>query len=321
MDDVENVSPRRSEGGFGYRLVRSRKKQLLAVLFSFLLILFILSRIYYALTDDFRLANISSTIPFRPEWDIPELSSEEKARVFAILDQPFFYIGKGAQSYAFLSEDKQYVFKLFKFKHLRPNWLVGILPDIWPFSEYKRSNIAKKERLIDVTFGGYRLGYEQHRAESGLLFIHLNKTSHLNHDVTLFDKMGRKHDIDLDGFVFVVQQTIIPFKEKLKRAIETGRTEDAIKMIDAVMNLYLSEYQKGIYDRDLGALHNTGFIGDRAVRLDLGKLLKEPKMQDPEVAREHLILVMERLEKRLHQAYPEHSALLMNPIRQKFLAQ
>ena len=33
-----------------------------------------------------------------------------------------------------------------------------------------------KQKKLDGVFAGYRLAYEVHRVESGLLFIHLNKT-------------------------------------------------------------------------------------------------------------------------------------------------
>ena len=83
--------------------------------------LFGIARLYYRLTDDFRLANITYELPFKPSWKVPSLTKEEYSRLAQITNQKFTYIGKGAQCYAFASEDGEYVLKFFKFKHLKPN--------------------------------------------------------------------------------------------------------------------------------------------------------------------------------------------------------
>jgi hypothetical protein len=67
--------------------------------------------------------------------------------------------------------------------------------------------------------------------------------------------------------------------------LNKGDTAEAIAMINKTFDLYMSEYKKGIYDRDHGVMHNTGYItlNDgtvRAVHLDVGKMSKEPKMKE-----------------------------------------
>jgi len=58
------------------------------------------------------------------------LSDQEHQELAQILNQKFSYIGKGAQCYAFVSDDQLYVLKFFKFKHLKPNLLVDLIPSI-----------------------------------------------------------------------------------------------------------------------------------------------------------------------------------------------
>ena len=43
--------------------------------------------------------------------------------------------------------------------------------------------------------------------------------------------------------------------------------------------MYISEYKKGIYDRDHGVMHNTGFVEDYPFHLDVGKFSKEESMR------------------------------------------
>lgn len=287
--------------------------QRLCISFCAIVFLFGLVRLYYRLTDDFRIANMTYELPFRSDWEIEKPSADEWKKLEAMLDQSFSYIGKGAQSYAFLSQDQRYVIKFFKFKHLKPNWLVNILPDIFPFHEYKTQNIARKERLFNSVFSGYKLGYDVHREESALLFIHLNKTSYLKRQVKVFDKIGRSHDIDLDQTIFVLQENVTSFRTTLQEALARKDLQRAAEKIDRMLSLYLSEYEKGIYDRDHGVLHNTGFIGERPVHLDLGKMSRELNMRDPKTAQTDLALVVAKIQKWLDQNYPQYTTALMEP--------
>ena len=102
--------------------------------FLVVLLVFGAVRAYYRLTDDFRLSNISYPLPFQENLQIPPLAELERAQIINILSQNYSYLGKGAQSYAFRSQDGQYVLKFFKFKHLKPNVLEQYLPNISLYS-------------------------------------------------------------------------------------------------------------------------------------------------------------------------------------------
>src|SRR5688572_10653905 len=92
---------------------------------------FALIRGYYFLTDDFRIGNIIYPMDKREEWIFNE-STDEEFKISQILNQEYTYIGKGAQCYAFGSQDGKYVLKFFKFKHLKPSYLISLIPEIGP---------------------------------------------------------------------------------------------------------------------------------------------------------------------------------------------
>src|SRR5437868_3279127 len=75
-----------------------------------LLLLYGVERFCHKQTDGFSIYNISSNLSFREEWEIPQETTEAKI----ILAQPFYYLGKGAQSYVFESEDGNFVLKFFR---------------------------------------------------------------------------------------------------------------------------------------------------------------------------------------------------------------
>jgi hypothetical protein len=138
-------------------------------------IIFFLARGYFRLTDGFRVSNMTYDMPHNPDWEVPPLSDQEKKEVDSILNQPFNYVGKGAQSYVFASKDGKYVIKFFKFRHLRPSWIIDALPE-WDFlKDYREKNRERKNRLIMVVFSGYKLAYDELRNQSGIVYLHLNK--------------------------------------------------------------------------------------------------------------------------------------------------
>ena len=283
-----------------------------------ILVTFFSVRIYYRLTDDFNVANMTYEIPFNPEWEASQLTPAEQAELKGVLHQPFSYVGKGSQSYVFVSQDNKYVIKFFKFKHLKPKWWVDALPSLPYLDEYRQWQAARKKRLLNSVFSGYKLAYDVHKEEAGLVFLHLNKTSDLNVKVTLIDKIGRKHILNLDPIVFIIQRNAKTTREVLAEALEKGDMPLVKRGVAQIFDLYRKEYSKGIYDRDHGVLHNTGFVGDNPIHLDVGKLSKDSNMQRPEVFRGDLEKIVVKYDTWLEREYPEAHTELMVFIRDQF---
>lgn len=284
-------------------------------IFILFLLSFVAVRIYYRASDDFRIANISYDIPYRSEWEIPPLTTDEKKDLEVILDQKFYYIGKGAQSYAFGSEDGSYVIKFFKYKHLKPSWIVQNLPGIGPIKAFKDRVKARKQHKLDCVFNGYRLAYEVHKNESGLIYVHLNKGDELNKKVTLIDKLGFQRSVNLDDVNFIVQERVDTSRKAIYSALKRENVGKAKQYIHSLLALYLSEYNKGIYDHDHGVLHNTGFVGDRAVHLDVGKLYRDENIHKPEFAQQDLALVVAKISKRVFERFPNLHAEVADCMR------
>lgn len=268
--------------------------------------IFGITRLYFRTTDDFRIGNITYEMPYHQEWEIPPLSSEEKNQLESILAQKWYYIGKGAQSYAFHSADDKYVLKFFKFKHLRPNWVMNLMPPLAPLIEYRHRQAVRKDRKLYGVFDGYRLAYAVHKNESGLLFIHLNTTHNLHKTTTVFDKIGLHRTIHLDDVVFIVQEKAQTTRSVINDALKKGELSLAQRRIRQIIDLYLAEYQKGIYDKDHGVMHNTGFVGDRPIHLDVGKLTKEPEMTQPQFWQPDLERIGWKFALWIKESYPQY---------------
>lgn len=270
-------------------------------------ILFAAARVYYALTDDFRISNITYGYPYVESWVSPEPTKDEEAQVMDILSQPFHYIGKGAQSYAFVSEDGKYVLKFFKFKHLRPSWFIDSLPSIGFLKTYKEKQQYRKQKKLFGVFQSYKLAYDVDRAESGLHFLQLNVTGNPKREVTVIDKIGLKHTIQLESIPFLLQDKGLTLRTVIGDHLAKGEIEQAKHRFGLILEMYAGEYKKGVYDHDHGVMQNTGFIGDRPFHLDVGKLYREESMRDLAVAKKDALGVTEKMNEWVAKNYPGYS--------------
>jgi len=262
--------------------------------------LIFLTNVYKEIAYRFCLSNICyEKTNFRPKEFISPSPNEE---VLAILNQKFHYLGQGNQSYAFESEDSKYVLKFFKFGHLKP----FSLPIPFLQEHFKAKAKSQEKRFLKV-FEGYKIAYTEDPENSALLFIHLNKRDHLKKELFLRDRFGIAHTINLNDVAFVLQEKVIPTKEVFKQLFKQQDIEGVKRRIGQLFDLYIAQYKKGLYDRDHNLMYNTGFKGKKAIRLDVGKLRKEPFFKEPANYRKDLEkIAFERILRWVKKYYPDY---------------
>lgn len=247
-----------------------------------------LGRLYYRLTGGFTLANITYNLPYDARWDTLPLSEEEKGQVRQILGQKFTYLGKGCQSYVFKSEDDRYVIKFFKYQRFRPQaWLdhVTFVPGM---TAYRQDKIEKKRSKLEGVFTSWKIAYEQLRPETGVLYIHLNKTGNLNQTVRLYDKMGFEHILNLDDYEFMLQKKANLLCPTLEALASEGKMNEAQALIDRLLQLIVSEYKRGYADNDHALMQNTGVYDTHPIHIDVGQFVRNRKIQNTSVANQEL---------------------------------
>lgn len=282
-----------------------------------LVAIFIAARIYYYLTDDFRISNITYEMPYEASWQIPPLNPQEEANLDKILDQPWTYLGKGAQSYVFKSEDGRYVLKFFKFKHLRPSWFHDLIPSIGPLKDYKAKQEARKQRKLYGVFQSYKLAYDIDKEASGLNFIQLNVKGNPKRTVVVTDKLGIKRTINLEDVPFILQDQGQTFRNVLTELLQNGDVVTAEHRIGQILDMYAEEYKKGIFDHDHGVMQNTGFVGDRPLHLDVGKLLPNDAMKQKENAKQDAQVVAKNINEWIEKKYPKYKERVSKYIENK----
>lgn len=229
---------------------------------------------------------VSSSLPADSQWSLPPLKREEKEQIQAIIAQKFTFLGEGAQAIAFQSADGKYVLKLFKMRRFTPSLADQLCPHV----------VRRRLRNLRWVFNGYKNAYHDLRQETGLVWIHLAKTHNLHQWITLIDQEGKEHRLNLDTTEFVIQEKAELIFKRLERLYQEGKKDEAQKAIDALLQLVQHRIEKGYADRDKAVSNNYGFVGDRPIQLDIGRLYKGCKEGQ-----------LEHVERRIERWKAEHS--------------
>lgn len=209
-------------------------------------------------------------------WNIPPLSSSELKDLDQILNQKFTYYSKGSQAYVFISEDKKYILKFLKQQKLRTNSWLAYIP--LSFNPHYQARLFKESKC-DATFSACTTAYKELKDKTGLVYVHINNAQDLNKKVTVFDKNGREHRVDIDQTSFYVQKHAQLIYSRISEVMYNENIEEAKKIISSVFLLIDFLGKKGVVDNDPILRKNFGLIDDVAVQIDIGKLRIDPKRQ------------------------------------------
>ena len=252
-----------------------RSKWVLLALIPFLA--YGVARFCHVQTDGFKMSKIRSNCPRSQLSKGSDLPKD----LDATLSQPFTYLGKGKQSFAFLSEDQTTVLKLFNNRYQRKIvWFSRL-----PFSQDKVIYLQSKLELLNAS---YELAFKQLQSKTGLLYLHLSPTEHLKRTVTLIDKLGIAHRIPLDTTGFALQKRGTLAYAHLSHLMKEGKREEALQALRSMLDLILSRCKLGIADNDPLIRTNLGFIESIPFYIDIGPFSKdacerETKIYVPEV--------------------------------------
>jgi hypothetical protein len=235
-------------------------------------------------SSKFEVPNISSSLAYRPDWETTSLNKEESKELDAILDQKFTYCGRGGQCWVFASADSKYVIKFFKYDRMRTQG-------------YKKT--------IERTFCSYKLSYDVLRQETGVVYLHLNKTQSLHKTITVRDDRHRHFKIDLDDKEFLIQRKAKQIFPAISAHMKKGQIDSAKQLLSSVIQLVIARSDKGIKDLDPFPRNNCGCFDDQAVFIDVGSFIPDESLKSPEGRKKEVARVMDRFMNWLKRDYPE----------------
>lgn len=292
---------------------KKAKKIKVFTLFSFsiipLLVLF-LGLFFFTSNSGFSVSKITSTLPYNEKWEVTPLTKEEKAPLEDIFSQTFIYLDSGTNSYSFVSQDGKYVLKFFKMKRLLPNKWLNHVPIPKILDGYKFEKVEKRDKNLGTLFESCKIAFEQLREETGLVYVHMNKTKEWKRKVHVIDNKQKQHFIDLDSIEFVVQKRVIPFEQRIAKLMQKEDTVRAKKAISSTLKLLADSCQKGIHFKEIKDnslfLKNYGFVGDTAVFVDISAFEKiEDDMLSPSYYKTDILHAGARIVSWLKENHPE----------------
>lgn len=253
-------------------------------------------------TDGFTIAKITSDLSYYPDWETKEILGDEEVR--SILSKPFYYLNKGAQVFAFESEDGRYVLKFFRHDHMRPRFWLSHLP--------LKGHQRRIEKLHE-TFSSYRLASEAFREEAGIIFLHLNKTHSLHKTIEIIDKIGIHHQLQADDIEFVIQKKADLLYPTLQRWISDGKSEEVRHALSSVVSYLKKRCHRSIFDKDPNLETNFGIADGKLLQIDVGRFhSRHPYTQ--EESKDELIRATDHLYHFLLEKSPEFGTYLREQI-------
>lgn len=254
-------------------------------------------------THGFRPYLILSNLPNDPRWEVAPLSAAEQEQINQKLNQSFTFLGSGGWCFAFLGEDQTTVLKFYRHSHLALNF---------PFKDVSLEKLrfmsapwpVGASYAQELNFVSCSLLYKEVKERTGLLYVHLNKTEGLHPPVTLFDAIGVKHTIDLDSTEFIVQDKVDLILPHFDLLMKKGEVDKAKRCVKDTITCFLELYEKGIWDTDTSLKKNYGFIGDKAVALDLSSFIFDPSLKNARDYTQKIRRKTRRLERYLKKHHP-----------------
>lgn len=278
------------------------------------LMLYGVGRLYFQVTGGFLLSNIASDFSHDPRWDTRHLSEGEKKSVDQVLSQEFHYLGKGCQSYVFLSDDGEYVIKFLKYQRFRPQFYLEWFSFIPVVGNIRQEKIVKKRQKLDDLCSSWKIAFDDLQTETGLVYVHLNKTDHLHDTLIIRDKIGRKHELNIDDYEFLVQRRATMLCSQLEEMMAQGKDAEAKELLTKLLQMVVSEYSRGLADNDHALMQNTGVLEGRPVHVDVGQFVKDETMKDPNFYNQELFNKTYKFRIWLQEKYPGLLAHLDNEL-------
>jgi len=269
----------------------------------------------YKKTDGFALYKILSNLAFHSEWEARNKEDQSSSELLKILDQPFYYLAKGAQSYVFASADGKSVIKFFRIYHMSPPLWMKALTFPQVLQPFKVRKIISKQNELNKDFLSYKIAFDEMKEETGLLYLHLNKTSHLKKSLRIYDKIGIAYDLDLDKMEFLVQKKANLVFPAVDALIKTEGVEAAKEAICNLVKLLLTRCEKGIFDKDPDLNTNFGFLGRLPIQIDIGRFCHQTEQKTASAHQEEIMRITDNFRQWLDANHPTLSESLLTEIQ------
>lgn len=235
--------------------------------------------------------------------------SIDKEELNQILDQPFYYLAKGAQAYVFISKDGRYVVKLFKGQHYNLGAWLKFLRNIPFVSQSIEGSIERKAKRRADSFQSYMIAYNKIPEETGVLFLQIDDNSHglieSGKEISVTDHLGEQYFVNLSETNFMIQYTADMVWPRIESEMRLEQDDEARKLISKMIEHIFRRCSKGVANMDVAFGQNHGYIDDRAILVDVGCLVEKNFIEDYQLLRQEVYKSLRKFRIWIERFYPE----------------
>lgn len=237
----------------------------------FIIVILLVS--FHFVTDGFKLNKIIPSHKLLEE----DLCSIDNG-VLNILDQKYYYLGKGRQSFVFESEDGNYVLKLIRYHRISPSFLAKI-PFLYSFVGSKEIKHLDQRYLLMME--SFNIAEKYLKEQTALVYLHLKNDRSIPKKTIFVDRLNRTIDLNLNYFGFVIQKKGEILGPKFVNLQKIKDLKMVQKIIDSYLDTISFRISMGITNKDHNWETNYGICNGIIKEIDIGRLcfLKEKMSQ------------------------------------------
>ena len=135
--------------------------------------------------------------------------------------------------------------------------------------------------------------------------MHINPTHFLNKKITVCDRNGKNHTIDLDRTSFYIQRRAQLIYPRISDLMRAGDSERCKNILASVIRLIAKLGKKGVCNKDLSLYKNFGVINDKAVQLTITKFQIDQTAACQQSNQNQIMPVIETFRRWVQKNYPE----------------
>jgi hypothetical protein len=213
----------------------------------------------------FSAKKITMPLPEKAPWNLSPIACNDK--VLKILDQPFKFLGRGGQVFAFESEDEKYVIKFIRFDLLTPTLTMRL--NRYFFQDHY-SYVKKSKRYFEAMQSYYR-SFTELSDLTSTLYAHTVKSDSLNKKIVLTDKLGKNYTLDLNSAGFVLQKKVCLLGDVLVDLQKNGEDIKIRRVLEDYLTVLKKRSDRGYWIKDHNQfLRNYGMVDGRVYEIDVG---------------------------------------------------
>jgi hypothetical protein len=245
-----------------------------------------LERFCHKETDGFTISKIRKTTDKAPSH--PALLKNSDL-LFTLLNQPFSYLGRGGQCYAFASEDGKYILKLLKYNNHYPRIWFSLVPFPFGLEKFRQNKLSCKRKRLKEEYASYAIAQKELHNETGIFYFHLEKNTLPPLSLHIIDKLGIHHHLPADNYQFYIQKKGLPFYASLEKLLKEKGEASVKHVLDEFVDYLFIRCQKNITDGDTGIRRNFAFDGEHPFQIDIGQFAYDPSLHSPEAQKNHIL--------------------------------